>query len=343
MSDRGDTSTTVVVVVRDHYSSTARTVGSILATTDDSTPVIVVAGNMRQRARARLQRLDPNRVRVVGPRQHLVPNVARNIGLDHTTSRFVAFVDNDVIVEDDWLDEMRRVLVRSGATAVRPVNLQRFGTRGTISVHESGGECRIQIGPDGPGLVENHVSMHAPIEAVHGLDDQTVGMLEFHCMLFERPRLMELGGFDPTIESQGEHLDLTLRIRESGGEIRLAARARATVEFAKGVRPTDLGMFWGRWSQEFNERSRERFNAKWGITNPLDAPGTWGYCALARSQIWLPMTTPLHRLIRLSTPTGIAVRLDRFVGPHVASLVLRFAPGWKEWRQGSERDGRSSD
>lgn len=330
------TASEVVIVVRDHYSSTQRSLSAVLATTPAPVKVVVVAGNMSCRRRTALLGSDPERVRIVGPRCHLVPNVARSIGLTETTGRLVAFIDNDVVVEPGWFEELHRVWHQTRAAAVRPVILQRFGEHGETTVHESGGECSIGHGAKGRSLIDTHEHMHSPLAVTDELCDQPVGLLEFHCVLFDRMQLADLGGFDTTIESQGEHLDATLRIRNAGKSIWLASAAQATVEFARGVRPADFAMFLGRWSPMFNERSRRTFNAKWGITDPDDSPDTWAYAEVARRQVWLPLSTMIHRAIRRSSPAGIAIRIDRVVGRHIADLVVRVAPGWRSWRRTAE-------
>jgi len=330
------TSVEVVVTVRDHYSSTLRTVQSVLATTADHVGVMVVTGASSRRLRSRLQRLCPRRVRLVGPHHHLTANAARQLALHHTRKPWVAFVDNDVIVDAGWLDGLIAVARHHDALATRPVVLQRFVHDGPVTIHESGGTCRIRPGPFGAGLDEHHDLMHASVVAADHITDQPVGMLEYHCALFNRARLLAIGDFDTTIDSQGEHLDLTLRIHQAGEEIWLASGVRVTIEFTWGLTPSDISMFLGRWSPRFNERSRLRFNAKWAITNPDDAPATWGYAATARRQAWMPLTIRLHRLRPRSTPAHLAARLDHIIGRHVANLLVATAPGWRAWRAGSE-------
>ncbi len=93
----------VVIVVRDHYSSTLRTLQAVIATVDrcrehprlspGATPPKVIS---------RLHALAPGRLELIGPRHHLIPNEARQLALEQASAPYVAFVDNDVVPEH-WL------------------------------------------------------------------------------------------------------------------------------------------------------------------------------------------------------------------------------------------------
>ncbi len=327
----------VVIVARDHYSSTPRTVQAVIDTVDESVQVTLVPGALPSRLLSRLAAKAPGRVRCIGPRHHLIPNAARQIGLEQTSAHFVAFVDNDVIPEPGWLDELVRTAVENRATATRPLLLQRFGNEAHVTIHESGGICAIGTGPNGRTLVEHHRHMNDPVVAAEGMREQPVDLLEFHCVLFNRAELLAIGGFDTTIESQGEHLDVALRIAEHDGSIWLAPGARATVEFQFGLRPTDATFYLGRWSPRLNHRSKLEFNAKWGITDPLDSPSAWGFAHQARALAWMPLGKAAHRVLRRSTPSALAERFDNVLGRHIANGLVAAAPGWRSWRRSSGR------
>jgi GT2 family glycosyltransferase len=333
----------VVIVVRDHYSSTPRTVQAVIATVDPSVSITLVPGATPPKMISELHALAPGRLRLIGPRHHLIPNAARQLALEQASAPYVAFVDNDVVLEPGWLEALVRTATDHNATAARPLILQRFGTDTHLTIHESGGDCEIVAGPRGRSLIEQHRHMNEPLNAAKDLRCETVALLEFHCVLFDRSKLLAIGGFDRTIESQGEHLDVSLRIAEHAGSIWLVPEALATVEFRHGLRAMDTTLYLGRWSSRLNRRSQAAFNSKWGITNPHDSPSTWAFAKHSRSLAWIPLARAAHCVIRRSSPSGLAHRFDRLIGRHLADAIIATGPGWKSWRRSQrqlDREGR---
>jgi cellulose synthase/poly-beta-1,6-N-acetylglucosamine synthase-like glycosyltransferase len=322
---------TVVVAVRDHYGPTLNTVGAILDSVTDDVPVLVVAGGMPRSDRRQLESLD--RVRVIGPRHHLMANTARNIALEQVTTPLVAFVDNDTMPEQNWLTSLVGTLETHGATAVMALVLERFGSRGEKRIHLSGGECRIEETTSGRRFVEYHRHLHASTEMVAGLAVEQIHLLEFHCALYDREKLSALGAFDEQLEAQGEHLDLTLRIEQSGGSIWLDPRARVTVEFPTSLGWRDISMYVGRWSPMINRRSRARFVEKWNIIDDHELDSIWRFAEIARSYPLLRLAGWVQQVTGRWTAEGIAQRMERFVGRYVADIFLRTSPSWRNCRR----------
>ncbi len=321
---------TVVVVVRDHYGPTLNTVNAILNSVTDDVPVLVVAGGMPRSDRHQLESLD--RVRVIGPRHHLMANTARNIALEEVTSPLVAFVDNDTKPEQNWLTSLVETLETHSATAVMALVLERFGSQGEKRIHLSGGECRIEETTSGRRFIEYHRHLHASTEMMAGLVLEQIHLLEFHCALYDRAKLSALGAFDEQLEAQGEHLDLTLRIKQSGGSIWLDPQARVTVEFPTSLGWRDISMYLGRWSPMVNRRSRARFVDKWDIIDDYELDSIWRFAEIARSYPLLRLAGWVQQVTGRWTAEGIAQRMERFVGRYVADILLRTSPGWRNWR-----------
>jgi GT2 family glycosyltransferase len=322
---------TVVVVVRDHYAPTLRTVGAILETVARDVPLLVVAGGMPRSDRQQLESLD--RVRVIGPRHHVMANTARNLALRYVTTPLVAFIDNDAVPERNWLTSLIETLETHNATAVTALVMERFGPSGVQRIHSSGGNCHIEETTAGRRFVERHRHLHAPAEMAAGLAVEQIHLLEFHCALYDRGKLTAIGAFDEQLEAQSEHLDLTLRIEQVGGSIWLDPRARVTVEFPTSLGWRDVSMYMGRWSQTVNRRSHSRFISKWDLTDDHGLDSLWRYAALSRSYPLLRLAGWVQRMARRWTPEGISQRMDRYAGRYIAEVLLRTSPGWRDWRR----------
>lgn len=322
---------TVVVVVRDHYAPTLRTVGAILDTVARDVPVLVVAGGTPRSDRRQLESLD--RVRVIGPRHHVMANTARNLALRYVTTPLVAMVDNDAVPERNWLPSLMETLETHNATAVTALVMERFGPTGVQQIHSSGGECLIEESTVGRRFVEHHRHLHASSEMAAGLAVEQIHLLEFHCALYDRAKLTAIGAFDDRLEAQGEHLDLTLRIDQAGGSIWLDPRALVTVEFPTSLGWRDISMYMGRWSRTVNRRSRARFMDKWNLADDAFLDPIWEFADLARSYPLLCIAGWVQQRTRRWTPEGISQRMDRWAGRYMAEVLLRTSPGWRNWRR----------
>lgn len=325
-------SVTVVVVARDRYSTLERSVEMLFDSLPSDVRILVVAGGASGKIRRRLEKLHSLQVEVVGSKHHLVPNEARNLGLSLVSTPYVVFFDNDSIPHPGWLPPLLETMERFEPMAVMPLILERTGPTGPTSIHVSGGECRIVETVNGRTFVDEHRHIKAPIQEAETLAVEKIHLLEFHCVLFERKKLQSIGAFDESIESQGEHLDLALRIAEAGGEMFLDPRSRVTVEFPTSLRAGDFSFYLGRWSSTFNRRSYTRFVEKWSLDDSSAGSATWSFADRARFHPWIAAGKVIQRLTRRWTPEGIARQIDLRVGRHVAEMLLRVSPRWAHWR-----------
>lgn len=317
----------VIVVPRERYTATVDDLRKLLSTIPNDTRVIVIRGGMPERVIRRVRALGDGRIEIVGPSRHLGPNSARAIGLDVATAKYVAFVDNDVETSPGWLDALRLAAVEHDAWVVRPVVLQRIGD--TTTVHEAGGTCHLDNDGHVTTLVETHRYLGCPVSDVATLVPEAVEMFEFHAVLFDRARLLALGGLDQEMLTQGEHLDLCLRISNAGGRVWFEPRVQVTYVIPARIEVRDLSFFLGRWARSRNESTRKNFVTKHRVTNTTDLHETWLFAELHRSYAWLPLGRAVATLTRRPIAGGVAKRFDRYVGWLIAEAIVRIAPRWR--------------
>lgn len=317
----------LVIVPRERYSPTIDCLHKVLATVPAGIRTTLVRGGMPDRIVEQVRAIDGGRVRVVGPARHLTPNAARAIGLHDATARYVVFIDNDVEPRAGWLESLVVTARDHDAWVVRPLVLQRVGEK--VSIHESGGDCHLER--DGPivTLVETHRHLGEGVSAAGGLVSEPVELFEFHGVLFDRARLVALGGPDERFRSLGDHLDLALRVHTAGGSVWLAADAAITYVIPQRLAWCDVAFFLGRWSPSWTDKSREAFRTVHGVNNPEDPHETWLFGDLHRAYAWLPLGRAVASITRRPITMGVARRFDRFVGRHVARAVQSFAPRWR--------------
>lgn len=275
-----------------------------------------------------------SRLRILGPRRHLAPNVARSIGLDAVTARYVIFIDNDVTCEPGWMEPLVSTAQLHDAWVVRPIILQRVG--GKVTIHEAGGDCHLERRSDSTCLVEKHRFKGKTLDVIGELKTEQVELFEFHTVLFDRDRLLSLGGPDAAMLATAEHLDLAIRIHEVGGTIWIEPSSQVIYEIPSKLSVRDLPFFLGRWSSRWATSSRDAFAAK-HKADPDLSPGTWSYPNTHRTYAWRFVA----RLCRAVVPRVSNSRMvskidrllsgafDRMIGRFVADAVLRFAPRWR--------------
>jgi GT2 family glycosyltransferase len=259
-----DPRVTIVVVQRERLSPARRTLDRLLASlTTPHRLVYIDGGSPRKLARWLRERADEHGFELVRVDRNLAPSEARNLGLMRAATELVAFVDNDVVVEDGWLEPLIECLDETGAAAVGPLTCEGepLGER----VHFAGGEVRI-VEEQGARRVRDKMFLaQRRLETVRGeLARQLVTLLEMHTMLARRAALVEVGGFDEQLSTR-YHLDLCLRLAQAGHTMWF--EPASVVHYVPGPPSgmADAHFYMLRWSDAWERRSLEHFRRKWDL------------------------------------------------------------------------------
>ena len=95
---------TVVVVPRERFSVARRALRALFASTPEPFRLVyIAAGAPPALARSLARQAQARGFQVVEDRRVLTPNQARNLALPYVDTRYVAFIDNDVLPEPGWL------------------------------------------------------------------------------------------------------------------------------------------------------------------------------------------------------------------------------------------------
>jgi len=265
-----DPRVTVVVVQRERLSPARRTLDRLLASLTAPHRMIYVDGGSPRKLAAWLrERSAQHGFDLVRVDRNLAPSESRNIGLSRATTELVAFVDNDVVVEDGWLERMIACLDETGAAAVGPLTCEGepLGER----VHFAGGSVEIveeiEDGRPVRRVRDRMFLAQRELESVRAeVRRQPVTLLEMHTMVARRETLAEVGGFDEELSTR-YHLDLCLRLAEAGHTMWF--EPEAVVHYVPGA-PRDLAdahFYMLRWSDAWERRSLEHFRSKWDLVD----------------------------------------------------------------------------
>jgi GT2 family glycosyltransferase len=156
---------TIVVVPRERFQLTRRSLESIYDTTTSPFALIYVDGGSPAATRRYLESQARARgFRLVRTEQYLTPNQARNLGMSEAATRYIVFVDNDVLVTPGWLEALIRCAEETGAWVVGPLYCHGELERG--EVHMTGGHAHIFDGAGVRRFREDHRFFGRPLREV---------------------------------------------------------------------------------------------------------------------------------------------------------------------------------
>jgi len=309
--------TTIVVVPRETHSAWPGMLERLREHTEPSVPVVVVDGGSPPSIRRRLERLAvENDFTLIRSERVLASNEARNAGMRHVHTEFVAFLDNDTLVSPGWLPALEQCLRDTGGALVSPVVLSQRGAGWVI--HDAGGLARIVGDTATRRLEELNAHMGEPETAVARLTRAPTEFQELHCLVVRAEVLREIGGFDEGLLAGREYSDLNL-LAAAAGHVGWVEPA-AVVRFARARlrRPSDYALYLARWSDEWGRASYAHFNEKWDLH---DTSGDeWYFAGRFDLRLLCPPRPPEGRR---RTAWRLRRRLHRAVDRVVTPRVMR--------------------
>jgi GT2 family glycosyltransferase len=257
---------TVIVVPRERFSVTQRSLESLYRDTGFPFQLIYVDGGSPPGiARYLAAESKAREFELVRTDRLLAPNEARNLGLARATGRYMAFIDNDVLLAPGWLAALVACAEETGADLVGP--LYGVGEPDGGFIHMAGGTTRIEERGGERYLLEQHRFAGRRIAEVEKeLRREPTELLEFHCLLARASTLRAMGPLDERLLSTGENIDLCLAVRQQGGAIYFEPSARMSYLPPPPLDPFDLAYFRLRWSEAWTRASYTRLRQKWKLS-----------------------------------------------------------------------------
>jgi GT2 family glycosyltransferase len=264
-----DSIVTLIVVPRERFSSARESLESIYEHTDIPFKLIYVDGASPRPLRSYLENKAREKdLELIRTDHYLPPNRARNLGLRRVQTKYVVFIDNDVIAAPGWLGPLVECAEETGAWLVSPLLCQ--GRPAHEFVHSAGGQCRIVESREG-SQIKRHIqdamqSQGRPIGQIRPyLERSETELVEFHCMLARADIFERLGPLDEEILNTREHIDLSLAVQKAGGLVYFEPASVITYLHDEALRWSDVPFYMLRWSDEWLGASLRRFQEKWNV------------------------------------------------------------------------------
>jgi len=261
---------TVVVVCRDRWSLAAETLHTLLVRTDARHPVVVVDARAPRAIGAAFDRLAAvGRIHVARWPRFLSGNQARNLGADGVQTEWIAFVENDVVPSDGWLDALLALGVRTSAASTYPAFLEP--ARPAPRVHGLGADLELG-GPDASRTLHEHPhELGRPWpEIADRLEPVARVQAEPHAIVMRREFFEAMGGFDEGLLGWFDHTDVALHHVRLGAESWLVPAVTCLYRPPPPVALRDLPSFSLRWGRDWFDRSLEHLCATWGLDRGSD-------------------------------------------------------------------------
>jgi GT2 family glycosyltransferase len=325
---------TIVVVPRERFSYTRESLESIYEYTDFPFKLVYVDGNSPKKIQQYLQQQAQTKdFELIRTEYYLSPNRARNLGLSKVNTKYVVFMDNDVIVSPGWLQALVDCAEATNATIVGPLVCQHKPIHEIV--HCAGGETHIWVDKTGDRerrrLREKMYKQGTRVETVRDqLQRMQTELAEFHCVLIRTEIFQQVGLLDEAFLNTKEHLDFCMTVMQAGGTVYFEPACLVTY-VPELPQWTDLHYYMLRWSDAWQLASLHRLRDKWNLAED-------GYFQAKYKKIgWrrkMAIIGPLTRRLTLGVSerlfNSILVPLDKLLNRY---LTNRYAQEQAEHQQ----------
>lgn len=330
-----DPDVTIIVSPRERFSFAEASLESVYTHTPEPFELIYVDVNSPARVRRYLeQRAREKGFQLFSVPYYLTPNEARNEGLKRATTKYVVFIDNDILVSPEWLSALVGCAEETGAWVVGPLYLDSDGRN--RSIHGTGRSAAIRQSNGRTFVDEKNPFKGAPLTAFSTpLRREECDLVEFHCMLVRTEVFNRLGPLDEKLLNHREHHDLCLEVRKAGGSIVFEPSATVTYFPPQRLALSDIAYFMIRWSEAWTEETLPYFHKKWGLD--YDEAAAKDLQAGWRRHRFRLLPTRLRRWMHTICGGRIADRAERHVLLPLEMSINRAVVPYISRRYRSER------
>lgn len=257
---------TIVVVPRERFSCTRESLESIYENTQMPFNLVYVDGNSPKTIRAYLQeKAAEKNFKIIRTDYYLTPNEARNLGLAEVKTKYLVFMDNDVVVTPGWLTQLFQCAEETDAAVVGPLMCQYKPLH--ENVHCAGGESHVWIDKTGRRRFREKMCLQGKMvsEVRDRLQREETELAEFHCTLVRRSIFEKIGFLDEAMLNTKEHLDFCMLVRQAGGKVYFEPSCIVTYVPGPPLELSDVHYYMLRWSDAWKLGSLHRLREKWDL------------------------------------------------------------------------------
>ncbi|MBE9045237.1 glycosyltransferase [Pleurocapsales cyanobacterium LEGE 10410] len=282
---------TLIVCPRERFSYTQQSLESIYADTDYPFDLVYVNVCSPKPIRQYLeQKAQEKSFPLLHTDYYISPNQARNVGLryvlNNLDSKYIVFIENDVVVKRGWLTRLVESAEKTNAAVVGPLTC--IGQPEHQVIHNAGGRSYIEE-QEKNGKTKRRIRQKAFLtgRAIADVPEE-IGLVqcdyvEFHCMMVSTAIFAQTGLLDEGMLATREHIDFCFMVTAAGGKIysdRLSVITTDTLGIASNktgleawfgkvqlpnFKWSDLPYFMLRWNHEWDKGSLDHLRQKWNL------------------------------------------------------------------------------
>lgn len=259
---------TIVVSPRERFEQATMSLSACFETADLPFRMIYVdGGSPRSIARQLKAEVEGRGHAYIRRPGFITPNDSRNIALPYVDTRYVVFIDNDVVFTEGWLSALVECADETGAGLVTPTILVGPAARAPdLEIHHAGGTLRLTDTDHGRKTYRRHQFEHERyLERRSDLVRQETDSTEFHVVLARRDMLEELGPFDPKLVGFTDEIDMAFKARERGWSIWFEPTSVVTYAVGRKLSWRDIPYFCLRWNSARCMNAERYFYKKWNL------------------------------------------------------------------------------
>ncbi len=323
---------TIVVSPRERFSYTRESLESIFQYTTIPFELVYVDGNSPAKVRDYLKaKAQEKGFQLIRTDYYLSPNRSRNLGLAEVKTKYVVFLDNDVILSPGWLEALIDCAETTNATVVGPLMCHEEPVHQVV--HCAGGETRVIVDATGRRRLREKMYKqgHQVAEVRSKMSRSQTELCEFHCMLVRTEIFQQVGCFDEAFLNTKEHLDFCMGVIQAGGTVYFEPDSVITYVPGPPLEWTDLHFYMLRWSNAWELASLNRLREKWQLTE--NAYFQHKYKILGwrrRNSILLPLARKLvlgweHSLLEKALVFGFA-KIEKPINHYLTARYAKNLP-----------------
>ena len=263
---------TIGFVPRDRFCRAPESLARLLELTSVPFHLIVVDPGIPQIFREPIERLVEGRAHATMLRAALGTrsNRARNLVLERTRTEFLCLIENDCLVEREWLEHLIAACEEHPADAAAPLLLEPRGDTNKVHFDERLGQIRRHRDSGKLEILPRHTSLETDRGATRRLTD----FVEMHCLFFRRTVFDRIGRFDESQHGSRAEVDLSLALWVANLPTVLVPDSRVTFCPPPPIHPEERDYYLKYWDFDGAVADHQVIEARWNL---VECPSALGF------------------------------------------------------------------
>ena len=298
---------TIVVVPRERFSYAQTSLESLYKYTEIPFQLLYVDGNSPKKLKSYLEKQSQIKgFKLLQTDYYLYPNQARNLAIQQVDTKYIVFVDNDVVVSADWLKALVECAEETDAAVVGPLMCQHEPIHQEI--HFAGGESHVWVDKLGRRRLREKMFYQGKqvSETLPRLKRIQTELAEFHCVLVRKSIFDKIGLLDEKMLNTKEHLDFCMTVREAGETVYFEPDSLVSYVPGSPQELADVHYYMLRWSNAWTLSSLDRIKDKWNLAEDGYFKNKYKKLGWRRH---MTLIEPLARKLTFGIGSGLLTRI----------------------------------